>query len=173
MKFYLINHFQLSLRSGNFYLIWLFDFKWLPLKFDWQYCYKCWTLWSRRCFSTAPFSFFFFLSQFFKPLLGSSRPRGRYWAAIRLSHRLEPSGRAVREEVDGLDIEGQHGRRFILLRHTQKAAEQAIPHLYKQERDRPTPVRRRLCRTQALLGRVIPRGLVPDCRCRGWKCEGL
>jgi len=28
--------------------------------------------------------------------------------------------------------------------------------LYKQERKRPTPVRRRLSRTQALLGRVIP-----------------
>jgi len=31
-----------------------------------------------------------------------------------------------------------------------------IPHLHKQERKRPTPVRRRLSRTQALLGRVIP-----------------
>jgi len=39
--------------------------------------------------------------------------------------------------------------------HSQ-AAEEAIPHLYKQERKRPTPVRRRLSRTQALLGRVIP-----------------
>jgi len=29
-------------------------------------------------------------------------------------------------------------------------------HLYKQERKRPTPVRRQLSRTQALLGRVIP-----------------
>ena len=39
--------------------------------------------------------------------------------------------------------------------HSQ-AAEEAIPHLYKQERKRPTPVRQRLSRTQALLGRVIP-----------------
>ena len=39
--------------------------------------------------------------------------------------------------------------------HSQ-AAEEAIPHLYREERKRPTPVRRRLSRTQALLGRVIP-----------------
>jgi len=47
------------------------------------------------------------------------------------------------------------------------AAEEAISHLYKQERKRPTPVRRRLSRTQAFLGRVIP-GV--GCRWRGWKC---
>jgi len=39
-------------------------------------------------------------------------------------------------------------------------------HLYKKERKRPTPVRWRLSRTQALLGRVSP----GECRCRGWKC---
>ena len=49
------------------------------------------------------------------PLLGR-RSRGRCWAAIRLSHRPEQSGHAVHEEVDGLDIGGQHGRRFVLLR---------------------------------------------------------
>jgi len=31
-------------------------------------------------------------------------------------------------------------------------------HLYKQKRKRSTPVRRRLSRTQALLGRIIPGG---------------
>jgi len=36
--------------------------------------------------------------------------------------------------------------------HSQ-AAEEAVTHLYKQERKRPTPVRTRLSRTQALLGR--------------------
>ena len=35
------------------------------------------------------------------------------------------------------------------------AAEEDIPRLYKQERQRPTPVLRRLSRTQALLGMVI------------------
>jgi len=41
------------------------------------------------------------------------------------------------------------------------AAEEAIPHLYRQERKRPTPVRRRLSRSQALLGRVNPGVCVP------------
>ena len=39
--------------------------------------------------------------------------------------------------------------------HSQ-VAEDAIPHLYKQERKRSRPVRRRLSQTQAHLGRVIP-----------------
>jgi len=43
------------------------------------------------------------LSQFFKPLLGRTRSRGKCWAAIRLFHRPEPSGRAVHEEFDGLE----------------------------------------------------------------------
>ena len=46
--------------------------------------------------------------------------RGRCWAAIRLSHRPEPSSRAVHEEVDGLGIEGQNSRRFVLLHHTHR-----------------------------------------------------
>ena len=53
------------------------------------------------------------------PLLGHARFRGRCWAAIRLSRRTETSGRPV-HEVDGLDIGGQHGRRFVLLRHTHR-----------------------------------------------------
>jgi len=44
--------------------------------------------------------------------------------------------------------------------HSQ-AAEEVIPHLYKQGRKRPTPVRRRLSRTQALLARATPGGWVP------------
>ena len=43
--------------------------------------------------------------------------------------------------------------------HSQ-VAEEDIPHLYQHERKRPTAVRRRLSRTQALLGRVIPGGWV-------------
>jgi len=39
-----------------------------------------------------------------------------------------------------------------------QASEKAIRHLYKQERKRPTPVRRRLSWTQAILWRVIPGG---------------
>jgi len=41
------------------------------------------------------------------------------------------------------------------LLHSQ-AAEEAIPHLYTQQRKRPTLVRRLLSQTQALLGRVTP-----------------
>ena len=60
------------------------------------------------------------------PMLGRTRSRGRCWAAIWLSHRPEPSGRAV-HEVDGLDIEGQHGRRFVLLRHTRRPQRRPYP----------------------------------------------
>jgi len=85
------------------------------------------------------------------------RSRGRCWAAIRLSYRPEPSGHAVRGEVDGLDIGRQHGRRFVLLRHTHRSQRRTYPHLYKQERKRPTSA----SRTHAVLGSVIPRGWVP------------
>ena len=44
--------------------------------------------------------------------------------------------------------------------HSQ-TAEEAIPHSYRQERKRTTPVQRRLSRIQALLERVIPRRWVP------------
>ena len=55
-------------------------------------------------------------------LLSTASPpryRGRCWAAIRMSHRPEPSGRAVRGGVDGLDSGGRHGRWFVL-RHTHR-----------------------------------------------------
>ena len=102
-----------------------------------------------------------------KPFLDRTRSRGRCWAAIQLSHHPEPSGHAVHGEVDGLDVGGQHGRLFVLLRHTHRPQKGTIPHLFKKERKRPTPVRRRLSRNQALLGRVIPGG---GRRCRWWKC---
>ena len=60
------------------------------------------------------------LSQFFKLLLGRTRSRAQYSAAIQLSHHPEPSGRAVHGEVDGLDIRGQNGRRFVFLRQTHR-----------------------------------------------------
>jgi len=41
-----------------------------------------------------------------------------------------------------------------------QVAEEDISHFYKQERKCPTPMRRRLSRTQAPLGRVIPRRCV-------------
>jgi len=64
--------------------------------------------------------------------------------------------------VAGFDIGGQHGRQFVLLRHTHKPQRKGgHTHLCKHERKRPTPVRRRLSRTHAVFGRVIPWGWVP------------
>ena len=68
------------------------------------------------------------------PLLGHARFWGRCWAAIRLFHYPEPSGRAVRGEVDGLDIGGRHGRRFVLLRQTHRP--QRRPYLICTSRSR-------------------------------------
>jgi len=65
------------------------------------------------------------LSQY--PLLGRTGSRGRCWAAIRLSHHPKSSDRAVHGDVDGLDIEGRHGRRFVLLRHIHKPQKGPIP----------------------------------------------
>ena len=58
---------------------------------------------------------------------------------------------------------------FFSAPHSQ-ATEETIPRLYKQERKRPTLVRRRLRRTQAHL-----RGSFRECGwwCRGWKCGAL
>ena len=100
------------------------------------------------------------LSQLFKPLLGRTRSQGRWWAAIRFS-----SSRTVRPCSPWGGRWIGHWRTIWLTvcssaPHSQ-AAEEAIPHLYKHERKRPTPVRRWLNRTQALLGRVIPGGWVP------------
>ena len=39
------------------------------------------------------------------PLLGRTRSRGKYWTAIPLSHRPEPSGHTVHGEVDGWTLE--------------------------------------------------------------------
>jgi len=107
----------------------------------------------------AKVTFLFLLSYFSNNCLTKSR--GRCWAAIRLSHRPELSDRAVHEEVDGLDIGGKHGRRFVLLRHTYRPQGRPYPVLYKQKRKRPTLVRRLLSWTQVLLWRVIPGECVP------------
>jgi len=42
-------------------------------------------------------------------------------------HHPEPSGRAVHRDADGLDIGGQHGRRLVLLRHTQRPKRRTYP----------------------------------------------
>ena len=76
----------------------------------------------------ASFVFFFIIwASFYYPLLGSTRSWSRCWAAIRLFRHPEPSDRAVHEGVDGLDIGGQHGRRFVLLRHTHRSQRRPYP----------------------------------------------
>jgi len=62
-----------------------------------------------------------------QPLLGRTRSLGKCWAAIRLSHRPEPSGHTVHGEIDRSDIGGQHGRRFVLLRHTHRLQRRPYP----------------------------------------------
>jgi len=44
-----------------------------------------------------------------------------------LSHRPEPSDRAVHEGVDGLDIGGQHGGQFVFLPHTHRPQRRPYP----------------------------------------------
>jgi len=78
----------------------------------------------------------FFVVVFMLPLLSFERvslstaspPRypGRCWAAIRLSHRPEPSDRVVRGEVDGFDSGGRHDRRFVP-RHTHRPQRRPYP----------------------------------------------
>jgi len=67
------------------------------------------------------------LSQIFKPLLGLTRSRGKFWAAIRMFHCPEPSGRVVHGEIDGLVIGRQHSRRFVLLHHTHRLQRRPYP----------------------------------------------
>jgi len=69
----------------------------------------------------------FLLSQLFEPLLGRTTSRCRCWAAIRLSHRPEPTGHAVHGKVDRLDIGGQHGLRSVPLRHSHKTQKGPYP----------------------------------------------
>ena len=74
------------------------------------------------------------LSEFFQSTVWPYWISGQVLAAIRLFLHTEPSGRALREVVDGLDIGGQHGQQFVLLRHThmpQKWPYTTIPNLRK------------------------------------------
>jgi len=50
-----------------------------------------------------------------------------FWAAIRLWCHSELPDYVLHAKVDGLDIGGQHGRRFILLRHTHRPQRRSYP----------------------------------------------
>ena len=104
---------------------------------------------------------------FFYPLLSRAT---RCWAAIRLSHCPGPSGCAVHGEVDGLDVGGQHGRRFVLLRHTHRL--QRRPHHICTTRS--GNVRHR-CSGGWAGPRLFLGGSFRGCgyRCRRWKCRVL
>ena len=94
---------------------------------------------------------------FFYPLLGRTRFRGRSW---------QPFGCLIvqnRQAVQyiGKSMDGHWRTTWSTVCSfvpQSQAAEEVIPHLYRQEWKRPTPVRRRLSRMQAVLGRVIPGG---------------
>jgi len=99
----------------------------------WQRIFKGWLQVTINAFfrmwllTSSIFARFFFWAISSNHCLAGTRSRGRCWAAIRLSHRPESSGRAVHEEVDGLDIRWQHGRRFVLLRHTHRPQRKPYP----------------------------------------------
>ena len=84
---------------------------------------------------------------------------------IQNRHAVQSVGRSMDWTLEDNMVDG------LFFCATLTGRKEAIPHLYKQERKRLTSVRRRLNRTQALLGRVIPGGWV--FRCRGWKCGVL
>ena len=71
-----------------------------------------------------------------------------------MSHRPELSGHAVHGEVDGLDIGGQHGRRFVLLHHTHRP--QRTPYPIETGAETSDTGAEAVKPDQALLGRVIP-----------------
>jgi len=88
---------------------------------------RVWFRWEcLQYYSTSCFIIVLWASSF-SPLLGRTRSWGRCWAANRLSHHPELSGRAIHEEVDGLDIGRQQGQWFGLLCHTHEPQKQPYP----------------------------------------------
>jgi len=97
------------------------------------------------------------------------RLRGSCWADIRLSNHPELSGHAVHGEVGGLDIGGQHGRRFVLLRHTHKPQKGPYTPFVQTgaETSDGTCAEAVKVGSKLFLGGPFQEG---GCRCRGWKC---
>jgi len=95
------------------------------------------------------------MSELFKQLLGRIRSQNRCWAAIRLSHRQEPSSHAVHGEVDGLVIGGQRVQRFVCLCHTHRPQRRPYPFL-QAGAETPDNHGEAVKPDQALLVRLIP-----------------
>jgi len=106
-----------------------------------------------------------FLRQLFKPLLGHTRFRDRCWAAIRLPHRLELSDHAVHGEVDGLDIGGQHGRRFVLMPTFTGRRGGHTPFVHTGAETSDTGAKA----VKLDPGLFLVGSFWGGCRCRGWK----
>ena len=109
------------------------------------------------------------LSEFFYPLLG----RARFRAGVEQPFNclIVQNRQSMQSMMRSMDwtLEDNMVDGSFFCPHSQ-AAEEAIPHLYKQESKRPTPVRRWLSRTPAVLGRAILGGWVPM---SGMKVRGL
>jgi len=73
---------------------------------------------------------------------------------------------AVHEEVNGSDILGQHGRWFVLLRHTHRPLWRPYLICTSRSGKRLTPARRQLSQTQLFLGGSFQRG-------GGWCAESV
>jgi len=100
-------------------------------------------------------------------LLGCTRSRGRCWAANRMSHHPEPPGRAFHGRSINWTLKDNmfDGLFFCATLTGRKGGH---THLCKQKQKRTTPVRKRLSRTHAVLGRAIPGGELPVSGMKVW-----
>jgi len=85
-------------------------------------------------------------------------------------YRSEPSGHAVHEEVDGMDIGGQHGQWFVLLHHTHRPQRKPYPICTSRSGNAWYRCRGGLVSPWLFLGGSLQGD---GCWCRGWKCRVL
>jgi len=152
----------------------------------WIHCPHTSSKWPQKCHSLINYKIVFqeiwfhviyaslvllFLSEFFfYPLLGCTKSQGRCWAAIRLSHQPERSGCAVYGEVDGLDIGGWHGQRFVLLCHTHTPQRRPNPICTSRSGNVWHRCGGDWAGTRLFLGGSFREG---GCRCQELKCRVL
>jgi len=91
-----------------------------------------------------------------------------------LSHRPEPSGRAVHEDVDGWDIGGQHGPWFVLVRHTHRPKRRSGHTPFVQAgSEKPDTGAEAVKPDTGSFGRVTPRGWVLVSGIKKWSLVGF